>query len=197
MVTVHKRFSGWFNIVAADAGGEGTPTDGHLVQKRLVDHWVRRVLLKRVDRMDSDHRPWRIAAVSGVRITSRDAITKIESLRVQSGALDTTITEPLDFWRLRRILKFAPDAQVTLTATTQRDDDVVVLYAGARRMRFHANGDGTYTLQWTVSSFTGVRHLGVNALSHGTLFDDAAPYDSQAWILPYIVAPTEMADMAS
>jgi hypothetical protein len=197
VVTVHKRFSGWFNIVAADDGGEGTPTDGHLVQKRLVDHWVRRVLLKRVARTDSDHRPWRIAAVSGVQITSRDATTEIQSLRVQSGALDTTITEPLDFWRLRRILKFAPDAQVTLTVTTQRGNDVVVLYAGARRTRFHANGDGTYTLQWTVPSFTGVRHLGVNALSHDTLYDDAAPYDSRAWILPYIVTPTEMADMAS
>ena len=198
IVTVHKRLAGWFNVVAADSGsGGGGLTDGNLVRKHLVDHWVRRVLLKRVDRADWNRRPWRIVATSGVRITSENATTDIQSLRVQSGDLDTTITAPLDFWRLRRILEFAPDAQVTLTATTNHDDDVMVLYAGDRRHRFHSNGDGTYTITWTSSSFTGVRHFGVNALTHGTLYDDTAPYDSKAWILPYIVAPTQMADMAS
>jgi hypothetical protein len=196
VVTVHKRLSGWFNIVAGDPTGEGSPTEGHLVRKPLVDHWVRRILLKRVDLMSSARRPWRVAATSGVRITSRDDTTHIQSVRVQSGDLDTTISEPLAFWRLRRILKLAPNAEVTLTATTRRDDDVVVFYAGDRRTRFRNNGDGTYTLVWTVPALAGVRHLGVNALSHGTLYDDAAPYDSQAWILPYVVTPTELADLA-
>ena len=41
----------------------------------------------------------------------------------------------------------------------------------------------------------GVHHLGVNALSRGAIFDDRAPYDSQAWILPYVVRPTELADL--
>jgi hypothetical protein len=26
----------------------------------------------------------------------------------------------------------------------------------------------------------------VDVLSHGTLFDDQTPYDSKAWILPYV-----------
>jgi hypothetical protein len=34
----------------------------------------------------------------------------------------------------------------------------------------------------------------VNALSHGTLFDDQAPYDSQAWLLPVVLAPDQVAD---
>ena len=39
----------------------------------------------------------------------------------------------------------------------------------------------------------GLRHLAVNALSHGTLFDDALPYDSKAWALPFVVAAPEVA----
>ena len=197
IVTVHKRLGGWFNVLAGDGGPEGSPTEGHVVRKPLHDHWVRRVLLKRVDGMDGERRPWRIAAVSGVKITSRDGETRLTSLRVQSGDFDTTVTDPLAFWRLRRILRFQPEAQVTLTATTLLNDDVVVLYAGDRRFRFHANGDGTYVGTWTARALSGVHHLGVNALSHGTLYDDQAPYDSQTWIVPYIVVPTELADLAS
>ena len=198
IVTVHKRLAGSFNIVAGDRGDEGSPADGHVIHKPLRDHWVRRILLKRVARIDGrERRPWRVAAVSGVEVTSRDAQTRLQSLRVQSGDLDTTITNPLAFWRLRRVIQLEPEASVTLTVTTEASEDVVILYARARRARFHNNGDGTHTLTWTVGAMDGLRHLGVNALSHGTLFDDEAPYDSQTWILPYVVAPTELADLAS
>jgi hypothetical protein len=39
-----------------------------------------------------------------------------------------------------------------------------------------------------------LRHIGVNVLSRGTLFDDQLPYDSQAWILPFMVKPNQMAE---
>ena len=196
VVTVHKRLAGWFNVVAGDDASEGSPTEGHVVKKPLRDHWVRRVLLKRITVPEGERRRWRIAAISGVKVTSRAAVTRLESLRVQSGDLDTTVTDPLAFWRLRRLLRFAPESEITLTATTLAENDVVVLYAGDRRRRFHSNGDGTYTATWSARALAGVHHLGVNALSHGTLYDDEAPYDSQAWILPYVVAPTELADLA-
>ena len=32
----------------------------------------------------------------------------------------------------------------------------------------------------------GLKHVAVNALSRGTLFDDVAPYDSKAWAIPYV-----------
>lgn len=195
-VTIHKQLSGWFNVVARDTTPDGAPAEGHVIRKPLSDHWVRRVLLRRVHTPDADFRPWRIAATSGVEVTSRDAETRIRSLRVQSGALDTTLTDPLAFFRLRRLLRLDPETDVTATVTTLRDDDVVVFYLGDRRFRFHNNGDHTYTATWRTSAFEGVRHFGVNALSNGSLFDDRAPYDSQAWILPFVVAPTEMADLA-
>jgi hypothetical protein len=34
----------------------------------------------------------------------------------------------------------------------------------------------------------------VNALSNGTLFDDQAPYDSDAWIFPYAIQPCFIAE---
>jgi hypothetical protein len=40
----------------------------------------------------------------------------------------------------------------------------------------------------------GIRLVGVNALSRGTLFDDEAPYDSEAWLFHFAVRPTAIAD---
>jgi hypothetical protein len=193
VVTIHKLFTGSFNILVADTTSEGPIGSDHVIHKPLADRWVRRILLRRV-RLASEGVPvWRIVATSGVRITSKDATTAIQSLRIQSAGLDTTITEPLAFFRLRAILKLDLGSDVTVTATTSRSDDVVLLYTLGMRRRFHANGDGTYTITFRAPDLAGVRHLGVNALSHGTLFDDTAPYDSQSWIEPYIVHPIEVA----
>jgi hypothetical protein len=197
VVTIRKRLTGRFNILAGVPGSDGVPIDSTLtvIHKPLEDHWVRRLLLKRVRVTDEQQPVWRIVATSGVRVTSKDATTHIQSLRIQSAALDTTVTEPLAFFFLRRILKFDAGAQVTLTATTLRADDIVVLQLRDHRFRFHNNGDDTYTGTWTVDALAGLRHFGVNALSRGTLFDDAAPYDSQAWLLPFLVRPSDVAEM--
>jgi len=214
-VTVHKRLRGSFNILAgapADepvvaSGEEGTPprdTTLRLVRKRLDDHWVRRLVLKRVpppppgdgEVANADRRAiWRVAATSGVKVTSRDAETNILSIRVQAGPLDTTLTNPLELFRLRRVLHLPADSRVLLTVTTERNDDVVLLYRGDGRFRFRNNGDNTYSGGFHTGWLRGVHHFGVNALSRGTLFDDAAPYDSEAWAFPYVVAPTLLAEM--
>lgn len=193
IVTIHKLFNGSFNILVGDEVPEGNPPQAHVIHKPLADRWVRRVMLKRVPLENSDRRAWRVVATTGVKITSRDAETRITSLRIQSGDLDTTIEDPLAFFRLRAILKLDPAAEVTLTATTLRNDDVVLLYLRDRRMRFRNNGDNTYTATFGVPDRQGLHHVGVNALSHGTLFDDEAPYDSQSWITPYVVHPLDLA----
>lgn len=209
LVTIHKRLLGSFNILAGRpapiALGDAPPpprdTALVVIHKRLEDLWLRRVLFKRLPPpsgiLDADragHRRWRIAATSGVRVTSKDATTHIVSLRIQSGPLDTTVTNPLELFRLRRILKFPSGVEIKVTATTERSDDVVVMGYRGGRLRFHNNGDNTYTAAFRTSWWAGVHHLGVNALSHGTLFDSEAAYDSQAWLLPYVVVPTELAE---
>jgi hypothetical protein len=204
IVTVHKLFSGRFNILTGVPGSDSMPMDSTLrvVRKPLSDHWVRRVMLKRLPGSDD----WRVVATSGVEVTSNGAATKIVSLRVQGAGLDTTVTEPLAFFRLHRILALQPGTPVTLTVTTLRDDDIVVLCRFGHRFRFHNNGDDTYTGVWQVPDLHGngdpgpgpgrppIFHVGVNALSNGTLFDDAAPYDSKAWILPILLKPDQVAD---
>ena len=213
LVTVHKHLFGTFNILAGPApatalAGDPPPpapaprdTNLRVIHKPLADHWVRRVLLKRVappagDNLATlDGRPrWRIAATSGVQVTSRGATTEIASLRVQAGPLDTLITDPLALFRLRRILKFAGGDDVHLTVTTGRNDDAVLLVLRDLRLRFRNNGDNTYSGVFRAAWLRGVNHFGVNALSRGTLFDDAAPYDSKAWVLPYVVVPTDLAE---
>ena len=208
VVTVHKALIGRFVILTGVPGGDSTAPDSSVsvIRKPLADHWVRRILLKRFPTSDSTRSAWRVVATSGVEVTSREATTRIASLRFQSGAMDTTLTDPLQFFRLRHILKLEPGTPVTLTVTTLRNDDVVVMCRYGHRFRFHNNGDNTYTGVWLVPDLrlgNGPRpgpgrppvfHFGVNALSHGTLFDDQAPYDSQAWLLPVLLAPDQIAD---
>lgn len=196
VVTIRKRLLGRFNILVGEPGSDGTLPDSalHVIHKPLEDHWVRHLLLKRVRVNEHERAVWKVVATSGVKVTSRDAVTRIESLRVQSGDLDTTITDPSRFLHLRRILRLEPGAEVMLTATTLAADDVVFLQLRDHRLRFRANGDNTYTGVWTVRALTGLRHFGVNALAHGTLFDDEAPYDSQAWLLPFVVRPDQVAE---
>lgn len=188
IVTVHKRLLGGFHVVTVDSLAPDS-VERRVVHKPLEDHWVRRVLLKRVRVANTDRAVWRIAGTTAVKVTSKDALTRIQSLRVQTRDLDTTITDPLEFFRLRRVIRVEPDAEVQLTVTTLATDDVVVLYSRHGRFRFRNNGDGTHVGTWKSPVLLGVRHVGVNALSHGALFDEAAPYDSQTWILPYLVKP--------
>ncbi len=208
IVTVHKSLAGHFNILTGVPGGDSTAIDSanRVVHKPLADHWVRRILLKRMPAADSAGREWRVVATSGVKVVARAATTGIASLRLQTAGVDTTITNPLHFFHLRRILKLEPGTAVTLTVTTLKNDDVVVMCRTGHRFRFHNNGDNTYTGSWLVPDLrTGpgprpgpgrppIFHFGVNALSHGTLFDDQASYDSQAWVLPMVLAPDQVAD---
>lgn len=208
VVTVHKSLAGNFNVLTGAPGGDSTALDSSLsvIRKPLADHWVRRILLKRAPAADSAGRAWRVVATSAAVVTSREATTRITSLRFQTAGVDTTITGPRHFFYLRRILRLEPGTPVTLTVTTLKNDDVVVMCRAGHRFRFHNNGDNTYTGVWQVPDLRRgngpqpgpgrppVFHFGVNALSHGTLFDDQAPYDSQAWVLPVVLAPDQVAD---
>src|SRR5207244_9689101 len=114
-----------------EPGTDGQPIDStrDVIHKALDETRVRRVLMRRLP--DStwaapgtagalDARPrWRVAAVSGVEVSSKDHPTDIVSLRLQqSGGLDTTITNVLAFIRLRTLPRLIPGQDVTLTVTT-------------------------------------------------------------------------------
>ena len=188
LVTIRKHVLGKFNILAGAI--DENDTTRTVLHKPLDDRWVRRLALHRV-RIDSSgtRQVWRVVGVSGVEVTSEAATTNITSLRVQAGAIDTTFTNPLELYRLRRMLLVSGSQAMKLTVTTGRNDDVVLLYRHLNRRPFVNNGDGTYTAEVMLGDFPGIRHIGVNALSRGTLFDDTAAYDSNAWILGFAVRP--------
>lgn len=192
-----------------------------VVKKTLDDEWVRKLMLKRIpprfhdedgdgddddqgeddatltashhgDRGDSLR--WKLVATTGVEVTSKDATTEIQSVRIETGTKDTTVTDPLVLWHLRRFVALSSMDTVKITVTTGRNDDVVVLFSRWGRTKFHNNGDNTYTRTWRAPFFAGVGHLGVNAFSHGTLYDDESPYDSNAWILPYVIRGFQCGD---
>lgn len=184
LVTIHKQLTGTFNLTVIDST---VPDSRHrvLIRKPLVEHWIRRVALQRVHINNVGDIRWRLVGTSGVKVTARDAATQIVSLRIQTGVLDTTIVNPLEIFRLRQVLQLGADAQVNLTVTTLRNDDVVVFYRLGDRFRMHNNGDNTYSATFQNGEFRGTRHLGVRAFSNDSIFDDAAPYDAQAWGLPF------------
>jgi len=186
LVTIHRHLTGTFDIVA----GSTTPgdTSRSLVQKPLDDNWTRKIALVRApDRFGPAITRWRLAGTSGVNVSTQGGVTHVQSLRIQSANLDTTITDPLELHRLRRVLFVPEGSEVTLTATTGNASDVVLFYGHDTRRRFTSNGDGTFTFTFTAGRFIGLRNFGIDALSHGTLFDDTAAYDSNAWIFPFVV----------
>jgi hypothetical protein len=191
VVTVNKILSGTFNVAKPPRDPASRPV---VIQKPLLDRWVRHLVLERVNLPGFARPQWRIVGTSGVEIASRAAATRIVSVRVQAAGFDSTISDPLAIFRLRRVLSFDGQDSVRITVTTSRNDDVVVLQHPDHHLPFRNNGDNTYSIQLRTGMMGGVHHLGIDALAHGTLFDDAAAYDSQAWILPYVVKPTVLAD---
>jgi len=188
LVTIHRHLTGSFNIAA----GVATPMDTtrQLIHKPLDDQWTRRIALVRVPMpRDTVHTRWRLAGTSGVDVRTRDGVTRVQSVRIQTDVVDTTITDPLELHRLRRLFLLPAGTSVKLTVTTASASDVVLFYGHDERRRFTNNGDGTFSFSFITGRFPGLRNFGVDALSHGTLFDDVAPYDSNAWIFGFVVTP--------
>src|SRR5207247_7856105 len=93
LVTVHKYLRGTFNIVTGPRMEPGVSDSSQLVmvRKPLADHWVRHLLLKRVPLAAADPSGprWRIAAASGVDVTSPRATTPVLHLQLRADRRDT------------------------------------------------------------------------------------------------------------
>ncbi len=179
LVTIRKHLLGAFNVIAS--------TDSvNVIHKPLDETWTRVVQLVRLRApTDSTRTVWRIRAVSGASMLSTGAVTRIQSLRIVTTGLDTTLTDPLAALALRRTLSFPPSDSVRLTVTMLVNNDVVVLHHRDHRRLFRNNGDNTYTLAFVTGAFPGWRHFGVDAIAHASLFDDAAAYDANRWHIPF------------
>jgi hypothetical protein len=205
-VRVVDHLVGTFNVITRRDTLDGGNTDRRWIQKPLDDKGVRKAVFVRhrtagdddaEDLEDGFHdgwSPWRLVALSGEEITSDGGTRAIQSVEVQSGTVDVTVTDPLALVRRNELPVIAPGAAVHVIATTGDATDVLVLYARWGRMRMRPTAvPGQFEARFLAPAEGGLRHLAVNALSHGTLFDDALPYDSKAWALPFRVATGEVA----
>jgi hypothetical protein len=213
-VRIVDRLLGTFNVITEPDSLDSLDVRGEWIRKRLADRSVRKAVFVRHrivrdgedededgDRVDDEDGEdglrdgwsrWFLRAVSGAEITSDDGTRAIRSLRLVSGDVDVTVTDPLELQRRREILRLPAASPVHVTVTTGDPTDVVVFYARWGRMRLHKMDDGTFQGRFrTPEAGGGLRHVAVNALSRGTLFDDVAPYDSKAWSLPFVVEAPE------
>lgn len=184
-VTVRRDLFGMLHIVKRPLG-DAAPDTHNVVHKAIHDVWTRNLHLVRepVDGPNGSASRWRLQSASGVRIASTPGDRRISSVHLLGNGLDFNVTDPAQLMTLVQLPRVALNDSVTVTVTTDAIDDVVVLYWHDHRQRMHANGDGTFTLRVGVGSGVGLRGIGVNALSHGTLYDDTVPYNSLGWIVP-------------
>jgi hypothetical protein len=212
-VRIVDRLLGIFNVITAPDSLDSLVVRGEWIRKRLADRSVRKAVFVRHkivrdgedededgDRLDDEDGEdglrdgwsrWFLRAVSGAEISSDEGTRTITSLRLVAGDVDVTVTDPLELKRRRDILRLPASTPVHVTVTTGDPRDVVVLYARWGRSRLRRMDDGTFQGRFLSPAGGGLRHVAVNALSRGTLFDDVAPYDSKAWALPFVVEAAE------
>ena len=184
-VTVRRDLYGMLNIIQRPLGG--TEPDTHnVVHKPFHDVWTRHLHLVRV-LVAGDHgmEPrWHVESTSGINVASQPGDRAITSMHIVGSGLDVTVTDPAQLMSLTQLPHATANDSVTVTVTSGAMDDICVLYWHDHRERMHPNGDGTCSLKLWVGVMPGLRGIGVNVLSHGTLFDDTVPYNSLAWIVP-------------
>ena len=207
-VRIVDRLLGTFNVITAPESLDGAVVRGEWIRKPLKDTAVRKAVFvrHRIVRDDDDHDEdgdrsddedgedglrdgwtrWYLRALSGAEITSDEGTRSITSLRLVAGDVDVTVSDPLELRRRREILRLPANTPVHVTVTTGDPTDVVVLYARWGRTRLRRMDDGTFQGRFLSPAPGGLKHVAVNALSRGTLFDDVAPYDSKAWAIPYL-----------
>jgi hypothetical protein len=156
------------------------------VTKDFTDHSKRSLFFER-SRREPRHRGWKLVALSGVEIASPGTTRRINSVRVQGGDVDQTVTSVAELVRIEELLALPARTEVTLTVDTGDASDSVFLHLrhAQRRVELVGNGDGTFTGRFTSGCHRAPHHIGIDVLSHGTLFDDVEPYDSVGWGIPY------------
>jgi len=208
-VHITDRILGTFNVVTRPDTIDGQIIERTWIKKPLADTAERNAVFVRHRTNDEDAAgeaedredgcrdgwsPWRLRQTSGTEITSDGGTRSIQSVRIQAGAVDLTVTDPLALVPRADLPRIAPGTEVQVTATTGDPTDVVVLYARWGRMRMRPGAaPGEFVGRFLAPDHDGLRHLAVNALAHGTLFTDDGPYDSKAWGIPFVVRAPDVA----
>lgn len=196
-VNVLEHFAGSFNLVVADTTDSGVVR--RVIKKPLQDDGRFRAVFVRFKRPspgdeDAPETPmlsaadwglWRLAAISSHQIHSPENTAQILSVRLQTASgVDTTLDDPTQLFRFPRgLIRIGANEKVTITVKTADPTNAVFVLAGWGHMRLTPSSDG-FTGSFRAPYELRLFRIGVNALAHGTLFDDQAPYDSDFWGIP-------------
>ncbi len=185
IATLNDHMTGRLVVVPVSPADTTQPSATRIF-KPLDKTLTRKVMLERLP--IGVQRLWKVVGLTGAFVQTPGATTHIMSLRIQSASgVDTTITDPLGWYSVHHIIHFGTSDSVAITVTTSRNDDPVFIHRWDWRHRLRNNLDGTYSFKWVTSPWGGFRHFGIQAMTHGSIYDDTLPFDMQAWHLPFRV----------
>ncbi len=195
-VQVNRDLTGRLNIWVAPPPGEISDTT-HMVHKVFRDAWARQLRLVRVvDPTAPDSAThWVLQSASAMTVMSNPAQVAIRSVTLQAffgNPFQLLITDPTTLMTAATRPVLPAGSYLTVRIFTGVNGQTAFLYSLDRRVNMVANGPGIYEGAMYIDPSTASlphRYFAVNVLSHDTLFDDALPYDSATWIIPYEVGP--------
>jgi len=186
IATLKKHMTGSLVVIPASPTDTTVADSGNTVRKPLDKTLTREIKLSRL--LIGSAREWKVVQVTGAFVSTVNPTTSIVSLNIHSSSgVDTTIYDPLQWISLRHVLRFGTLDTVTVTVTTTRTNDPVFIHRWDWRHRLRNNLDHTYTFSWVTSAWGGWRWFGIQAMSHGSLYDDTLPFDMEAWHFPFRV----------
>lgn len=191
--------TGYFNIFAWDPDS-GQAGEWVFVKKDLNETVRLSAVFKRTGQTGDPYRGWDLYGISGAWATSEPAGSRtvnIDSLRIESTSYpDTVFTTPLEITPILQMLTFAPGETVTLSLYSNDADARVFLHIVRDVSPYHIripftynNSNGSYTGTWNVEQIPAVRLAVFDMLHKNTLEDDEYHYDSNLWLLFYLVHP--------
>lgn len=209
IATINVTMSGQIKIAAKDSLQDTTIT---VISKPFTETMTRNVRIYRIALTDRPRDNWRFREVSGVEGGTTNSQITFDQLVAIIGTDTLTITDPTEFYL--RFPAFAGrhlpsvggaatiKVQLTLTST-ESDTDMVFVHrpflwmnssvlrpARVRMTMVSQTGGGPYTRvyehSWT-GHIQGRHHFFVSGITRASLFDDAAPWSTRLWGIPYLV----------
>jgi hypothetical protein len=168
------------------------------ITKPFSDQAVKSAYFEKRGGNDDLYRGWSLQGISGVLAYSLPTSTRVieQAHIVSSSGYDNTLLEnDITEITLRdSLMTFQVGDTITLTVTTGDSTDLVYLhrplhYWRPQRRPFINNGDGTFTVTWTINDISCAcnrHHFAIDVIKLATLYGDEA-YDSKIWGLIYKV----------
>ncbi len=188
-VTVEKSVEGTLNFWVLPGWKKYT--------KPFGDRGKIQGIFKRIGDKESEHRGWRLVKVSGILSHSYNydtSMIKIDSVCLFANSQKIrTVKDPLDFYDITALDTLTTSDKVYLEVHTPSDsiDPYFHLIAKYYHYRCPMSMDtlrnAYIPAEIPTPSVSGYTYLVVDILTHETLHDSSAPYNSLLWFVPVYV----------